>query len=177
MKRIIFSSPHGFHVPGVDNLINEVAEGRRVTVEVARLCRKHNIASVREFHDDVSRTRDENLNAIVRHHNSFERDLDVSIYFNAFKPTPNRKGCEVLYRNPELNGLAAKVSAAIAEAGEFRDRGAKRRKNLRFLNQANRPAILIELCFTDSEEDVRLYQKNYDAIVHAIAFTLAEWEG
>jgi N-acetylmuramoyl-L-alanine amidase len=174
MKRIIFSSPHGFHVPGVDNLINEVTEGRRVTVEVARMCRKHNLASVREFHDDISRTRDENLNAIVKFHNSFERDLDVSIHFNAFKPTPNRKGCEVLYRNPEDRELAAKVSAAIAEAGEFRDRGAKRRKNLRFLNQTNCPAILIEVCFTDSEEDVRLYKQNYDAICNAIARAVSE---
>ena len=177
MKRIIFSSPHGLHVPGADKLINEVAEGRRVTIEVARLCRKHSIALVREFHDDDSRTQNENLNAIVRHHNSFERDLDVSIHFNAFKPTPKPRGVEVLYRDPAIMGLAAKVSAAIAGAGEFRDRGAKRRKNLRFLNQTNRPAILIEVCFTDSEEDVRLYKQNYEAIVHAIAFTLAEWEG
>lgn len=175
MKRILISSPHGLHVPGVDNLINEVAEGRRAVQDVARLCRQHDsIESAFEFHDDVSRTRNENLNAIIGWHNRLVRDLDVSVHFNAFKPTPNRRGCEVLYRNPENRGLAAAVSAAIAQAGGFRNRGAKKRTNLRFLNQANRPAILIEVCFTDSEEDVRLYKQNYEAIISAIASALVQ---
>jgi N-acetylmuramoyl-L-alanine amidase len=177
MKRIALSSGHGLHVAGVDNLINEVEENRRVVRDVARTARRESLFSVFEIHDDVSTSRDDNLNFIVGRHNRLERDLDVSVHFNAFKPTPKQRGVEVLYRNPENRRLAAAVSAAIAVDGGFRNRGAKTRKNLRFLNQAARPAILIEVCFTDSEEDVRLYKENYEAIVNAIAFTLAEWEG
>ena len=174
MKRIVFSSAHGLHVPGANNLINEVEESRRVVRDVAMRCHQQNLASVFEFHDDTSRTQDENLNAIVRHHNGLDRDLDVSVHFNAFKTTATGRGVEVLYRNPENRQLAAAVSAAIAKAGGLRNRGAKNRANLRFLNQANRPAILIEVCFTDSETDVQLYKVNYEDICQAIAVAVTK---
>jgi len=40
-----------------------------------------------------------------------------------------------------------------AEAGEFRDRGAKFKDNLSFLNRTEKQAILLEICFVDSAGD------------------------
>ena len=57
----------------------------------------------------------------------------------------------------------------IAKAGGFRNRGAKKRTDLAFLRNTNKPAIIIEACFVDSTTDVRLYQENFEAICVAIA--------
>ncbi|MCL2381513.1 MAG: N-acetylmuramoyl-L-alanine amidase [Treponema sp.] len=174
MKRIVFSSAHGLHVPGANHLINEVEESRRVIRDVAIRCRKQDLASVFEFHDGTSKNQNDNLNTIIGWHNSLDRDLDVSVHFNAFKATTTGMGVEVLYRDPENRHLAAAVSVAIAKAGGLRNRGARPRTNLRFLNQVNRPAILIEVCFTDSEVDVQLYKLNYEDICQAIAVAVTK---
>ena len=42
------------------------------------------------FHDDTSKTQSENLETIVAFHNEQERDLDVSIHFNAYIETTAR---------------------------------------------------------------------------------------
>lgn len=90
--------------------------------------------------------------------------LDVAIHLNAGGGT----GTEVLYFGDSTKALAAKVSAAIAKAGGYRDRGAKERKDLYFLRNTNAPAILIEVCFIDNAEDMRKLMANTDAIIDAI---------
>jgi N-acetylmuramoyl-L-alanine amidase len=66
-------------------------------------------------------------------------------------------GCEVLYLSQST--LAAQISAAIAAAGKFKNRGAKKRTDLYFLNETGMPAVLLEVCFVDSEADAALYRK------------------
>jgi hypothetical protein len=61
------------------------------------------------------------------------------------------------------------MSADIAIAGNFIDRGPKQRTDLYFLNHTNEPAILIEVCFVDSRADSDLYQMNFDQICRTIA--------
>jgi N-acetylmuramoyl-L-alanine amidase len=68
--------------------------------------------------------------------------------------------------------LADRMAAAVAEAGEFIDRGAKRRDDLYFLNNTEEPAILIEVCFVDSQLDADLYHGHFGEICEAIADTL-----
>jgi hypothetical protein len=76
------------------------------------------------------------------------------------------------------SALAAEVSAAIADAGELINRGGKKRTDLFFLNSTEMPAILIEVCFVDSEADAELYEENFEAICDAIADVLGgEEEG
>jgi hypothetical protein len=65
--------------------------------------------------------------------------------------------------------LAAKVSAAIAQAGGLIDRGAHKRSDLYFLNNTTEPAILIEMCFVDAGADTEAYRGNFEAICQAIA--------
>jgi N-acetylmuramoyl-L-alanine amidase len=76
-------------------------------------------------------------------------------------------GTEVLYVSAEA--IAARISKAMADAGRFINRGAKRRTDLSFLNRTKSPAVLLEVCFVNSREDVRLYQANFSAICLAIA--------
>jgi N-acetylmuramoyl-L-alanine amidase len=123
-----------------------------------------------EFHDNLSTSQNENLNTIVNYHNSQKRDLDISVHFNAYQPTEGPRGTECLYLTQ--HDLAARVSKGVAEAGLLTDRGAKKRTDLFFLNNTAEPAILIEVCFVDSEADVDCYHTHFDEICDAIALSV-----
>jgi N-acetylmuramoyl-L-alanine amidase len=167
-NRIVISSGHGKFVRGASGLIDEVDEARRVVEHLADELSGMNVEVV-VFHDDTSHSQNENLNTIVNFHNSQERDLDVSVHFNAYVETEKPMGVECLYVTQ--SGLAAEVSAAIASCG-FTNRGAKKRSDLFFLNNTDEPAILIETCFVDSVTDVGVYHKHFDKICCAIAGVL-----
>jgi hypothetical protein len=169
--KFVISSGHGLHVRGASGYLDEVDEARRVVDRVAAHLRElENQVDV--FHDNSSQSQDENLQAIVDFHNGCgERDLDISIHFNAFETTSEPMGTEVLYVSQEA--VAAELSEAIAEAGDFIDRGAKYRGDLYFLNQTNEPAILVETCFVDSARDAELYHAHFADICIAIAERLA----
>jgi N-acetylmuramoyl-L-alanine amidase len=163
-NRIVISSGHGKYVRGASGILDEVNEARRVVDQVADLM-SHRGVDVVVFHDNSSTTQSENLNTIVAAHNAEARDLDVSIHFNAYVETDKPMGVEVLYVTQ--SGLAGEISSAIASCG-FVNRGPKKRTDLFFLNNTEMPAILIEVCFVDSEADAAIYNARFEAICEAI---------
>ena len=132
-------------------------------------------AQAKTFHDDVSTSQNDNLKRIVDYHNSQERDLDISVHFNAYIETANPMGCEVLYVSQA--DLATVMSHEISLAARFIDRGAKLRNDLYFLNNTNKPSLLLEICFVDSEKDAELYGRYFDIICQAIAKVLVPESG
>ena len=104
------------------------------------------------------------------HNSSIARFGLQGIHFNAYVETTKPMGCEVLYCT--AGELAGDVSAAIADAGDFIDRGAKKRTDLFFLKKTAEPAILIETCFVDSEADAELYRAHFELICDSIADAL-----
>jgi N-acetylmuramoyl-L-alanine amidase len=163
---IVISSGHGKYVRGACGIIDEVDEARSVTERVANDLRMRGV-DVLTFHDDVSGSQSENLHRITDFHNAHPRDLDISIHFNAFEQVDKPMGVEVLYITQ--GALAGEVSAAIACAGGFLNRGAKKRTDLHFLNACDMAAILLEVCFVDSEADCVAYRDNFEKICMAIA--------
>ena len=149
MSTIVISSGHGKYVRGASGLIDEVDEARKVVDQLASVLKQRGV-SVLTFHDNTSTDQSTNLETIVNYHNSKTRNLDISCHFNAYVETTKPMGCEVLYVT-QLE-LAERVSAAIASVG-FTDRGPKYRDDLYFLNQTEMPAILLEICFVDSQAD------------------------
>jgi hypothetical protein len=165
--KIAISSGHGKYVRGAAALIDEVDEAREVVKEVVTFLRGAG-HTVYEIHDDSSRSQDENLKYLVNAHNNIgPHDIDVSVHFNCHVPTPGGRGTEVLYIT--LDAVAAKVSAAIAEAGGLINRGAHYRGDLYFLNKTKAPALIIEVCFVDAQADVDAYEDNFTEICFAIA--------
>jgi hypothetical protein len=71
------------------------------------------------------------------------------------------------------SSLASKVSTAIAEAGGFTNRGAKKRTDLAFLNGTEEPAILLECWFCDHTGDCQSADAKHDAIAEAIAESIS----
>lgn len=162
---VIISSGHGKYVRGASGILDEVDEARLVVEAVADNLRNTGV-DVRTFHDDTSHSQNENLNTIVNYHNKYTRDLDISVHFNAYEQVSKPMGTETLYVTQ--GALADAMSAAIAECG-FIDRGPKKRTDLFFLNNTEMPAILIEVCFVDSEADAEVYRTNFDLICGQIA--------
>jgi len=171
--RIVISSGHGLHVRGASGILDEVNEARAVVDRVVELLESRGV-DVKKFHDAVSTSQNENLNRIVNYHNAQTRDLDVSVHFNAFEQTDAPRGTEVFYVTQ--SGLAGLVSAAIASNG-FIDRGAKKNGDLFFLNSTEMPAILIEVCFVDSEADAEIYIDQFNGVCLAIADALSDEDG
>ena len=168
-QSIVISSGHGLKIRGASGVLDEVDEARKVVEAVAEELRSRGV-EVTTYHDDVSTSQGENLDRIVDFHNSKSRDLDVSVHFNAYVETENPMGTEVLYVTQ--TALAGDISRAIAEAGDFIDRGAKKRTDLAFLNGTEMPSVLLECCFVDSEADAQCYRAQFDEICEAIAGVL-----
>jgi N-acetylmuramoyl-L-alanine amidase len=164
---IAISSGHSTKCQGAVGLINEVAEATRVVDQVAKELKDRGV-NVKAYHDTISTTQNENLNRIVDWHNAQTRELDISCHFNASKKTANPVGTEVWYASQQA--LAAQLSAAIAESG-LKDRGAKS-NGLFFLSHTAMPAVLLEICFVDSEADVKIYRDHFNEICASIADVL-----
>jgi len=171
---VVISSGHGLYVRGASGILDEVNEARIVVEMIGDMLTWRGV-NVKTFHDDESQSQNENLNRIVDYHNSQDRELDISVHFNAYVETSKPMGTEVLYVTQQP--LAAEMSEAIAEAGGFIDRGAKKRTDLFFLNSTDMPAILLEVCFVDSETDATLYEQHLNAICDAIAYVISGTQG
>jgi N-acetylmuramoyl-L-alanine amidase len=163
---IVISSGHGEKIRGASGYLDEVDEARKVVEQLATDLRNLNIP-VTTYHDDISTTQSENLERIVDFHNAQQRDLDVSVHFNAYETTSKPMGTEVLYVTQ--GDLAEEVSKAIAQAAGLPNRGPKKRSDLYFLNNTSEPAILLEVCFVDSSADANAYRTHFHKICRAIA--------
>jgi len=173
--KICISSGHGKYIRGAAGPepwgLDEVDEARICVEKIADYLRAAGV-TVETYHDDVSHSQDENLNRIVSWHNSQgPRDYDISCHFNAYTVTSGERGVEVYYGSPA--SMADKVSAAIASAADFIDRGHKSGGGLYFINNTSEPALLLEICFVDAQGDCEKYNANVDQICEAIAATLA----
>jgi N-acetylmuramoyl-L-alanine amidase len=172
-KSIVISSGHGKYVRGASGILDEVDEARKVVAAVAEKLTARGV-TVKTFNDDVSKTQNENLNRIVDYHNDQERELDISVHFNAYEQVDKPMGTECLYVTQ--GALAGQMSTAMAEVG-FINRGAKKRTDLFFLNNTDMPALLLEICFVDSEADAEIYHDEFDALCENIATVIGGANG
>jgi N-acetylmuramoyl-L-alanine amidase len=170
MVAVVISSGHGRYVSGAVGILNEVDEARRVVKRVADFFEELDVA-VKEFHDDTSKTQNENLKRIVGYHNAQTRDLDVSVHFNSNGSTSGPLGTECLYVTQQ--SLAGRIADGISEVSGLKDRGPKKRSDLYFLNNTEMPAVLIEVCFVTSATDANLYDKHFEEICASIAETIS----
>lgn len=160
---------------GANGILNEVREARKVGQRVHDILKSWKVP-VTYFEDNISSNQSQNLNTLVNHHNKDVNDLVVSIHFNSNGATTKQAiGTEVLYYSEEA--LATKLSKAISDAtgGGLKNRGAKQRKDLAVLVRTYEPAVLIEVCFVNSEVDAAIYRRNFEKICQAIAKVLAEY--
>lgn len=176
MSKVIEIEGHIGHFgdgTGAGSLVDEVKESRKIAQRVHAILKANGVPNSL-FEDKVSKSQRDNINALVRYHNKDNDGLVVSYHLNASgKVVDTGIGAEVLYSTQK--SLATDLSKAIANAGGFKNRGAKYRDNLGILTGTKEPSIIIETFFVNSREDVTLYKKNFEKICQAIAKVLAEY--
>jgi N-acetylmuramoyl-L-alanine amidase len=134
---------------------NESVENRKVAKEVIRLLKEQG-HDVIESIVDKANSQVEYLKKCTDVANKSNCDLFVSIHFNAFDGRAN--GTEVLiYNNSSKCKIEAnRICENISKLG-FKNRGVKERKDLYMLRHTKMPALLVECCFIDSENDMKIY--------------------
>lgn len=166
-------NPDGKIACGAIGLVKESTEARIVKDKVITMLR---ILGYTTYDCTVDNGTSQNdvLKKIVAKCNAHKADLDVSIHFNsgAGDKTGNGKttGVEVLVLpGSTLKNIASGICDSISDLG-FRNRGVKERTDLYVLNKTNASALLIECCFVDDADDVKLYNstKMAEAIVYGI---------
>lgn len=162
--RINAHAGHNSIVPGAGGFFREEVEDRNVTnLVISKLQSLGH--TVYNCTDDVGNTQSKNLNNIVAKCNAHKVDLNISNHFNS--SNGQGKGVEVLVYSTSSQAYkyAINICNAIAELG-FKNRGVKVRKGLAVLRRTNDPALLIECCFCDNQEDASRY--NAEAMANAI---------
>lgn len=164
---------------GASDYLDESHEARVIMRKVRRRLRLNGIKVYNcTVNDGTSRS--DVLNKIVTKCNARTRDIDVSIHFNACshsKSDGKTKGIEVWVKTTTgVRGtLAASICKGIADLG-FTNRGVKTTNNLYFLNHTVQPALLIEVCFVDDEDDAKLYKKKRRKVAKAIATAIMNYK-
>lgn len=165
-------NPDGKVACGAIGFIKESTENRNVKNEVIRLLRAQG-HTVYDCTVDNGTSSKNVLENIVKKCNANEVDLDVSIHFNSTGGTLQEDGITtgtevIVYKEGSAAEPYAKnVCAAIAELG-FRSRGVKYSNSLYVLKNTNAPAMLIECCFVNDQDDVSRY--DYESMAAAIVY-------
>ena len=98
--------------------------------------------------------------------NASGADLFIAVHFNSGGGT----GTEVWhYPGSSAESYSESVSSELASALGLRNRGAKATTGLYVLNRTTMPAILIEVCFVDTEQDADAWHAtSWDALCGAV---------
>jgi N-acetylmuramoyl-L-alanine amidase len=135
---------------GASKYINESTENRVVSKLVVEYLKKagHEVDyyAIDEATDYLAKQ--------VNFANKKKYDLVVQIHFNAGGGT----GTETLYKTSTGKKYAEQVTKSLGKL--YKQRGAKVRTDLYWLNKTNAPAILVEVCFVDSTTDTNIYNAN-----------------
>lgn len=150
---------------GASGYLDEVNEDRKVKNRVISALQSAG-HTVYDCTDDAGKTQGRNLASIVAKCNAHAVDLDVSIHLNA----GGGKGVEVWCYGEKTEDIAAAICANISATLGIPNRGVKYTHNLYVLRKTHSPAILIECCFVDSQNDASHWDadKCGDAIASAI---------
>ena len=164
-------NPDGKKACGAIGLIKESTEARNVKNRVIELLRADG-HTVYDCTVDNGINKSNVLTKIVKKCNAHKADIDVSIHLNAGVSDKNGNGhttgteCYIYSSTSASQDEAIRICNNIAALG-FKNRGVKVRKNLYVLKKTKSPAVLVECCFVDDADDVRLY--NTEKIAIAIA--------
>jgi len=97
----------------------------------------------------------ESLQARVNKANKEKVDLFVSLHFNCFNKSANGTECFAISNTGRR--VAKLICDEICKACGFVNRGVKNGDRLFVVRNTLAPAVLVEVCFCDSELDMRRY--------------------
>ena len=163
-------NPDGKAACGAIGLIKESTEARKVKNKVIALLKSQG-HTVYDCTVDNGASQNDVLKKIVSKCNEHVVDLDISIHFNSGandrKGNGKTTGTEVFVYSSasKAKTYAQNIANAISALG-FKNRGLKYSTSLYVLKNTKSPSLLIEVCFVDDADDVKLY--NADLVAQAI---------
>ena len=147
---------------GVVERIDESVEARKVGLKLERMLIEKG-HTVYDCTNDYAPSVSSNLSQIVSMANKQPLDLFVSIHFNS----GGGRGTEVFTYGGKQHTEAVNVCNSLAELG-FRNRGVKDGSNLYVVRRSNAKAMLIEVCFVDTDDADEYKQIGADKVAQAI---------
>ena len=158
--------PQGQGASGAVGLLQESVEDRKVKNRVISALQSAGHV-VYDCTDGSNCNVSQNLRNIVAKCNAHSVDLDVSIHLNAGGGT----GVEVWCYDGKTAEIAAVICASISNALGIANRGVKYSQGLYVLRNTVAPALLVECCFVDNQNDYSHWNadKCGDGIASAIA--------
>lgn len=138
---------------GAVGFIDESVETRNVGRALMNLFRQSG-HTVIDCTNDYASSTSANLGEICSLANAQSLDLFISIHFNA----GGGKGSEVYTYGGQQHAEAVAICNKLHELG-FTNRGVKDGSTLYVIRHTNAKAMLIEVCFVDTQSDVDLYHK------------------
>ena len=169
-------NPDGKIACGAVGLVKESTEARVIKDYVIKYL-KSDGHTVYDCTVNDGKSASDVLKRIVTKCNKNKVDLDVSIHLNCEandeKGNGKSAGVEVLLYsdNSKSKDEAERICKKLATLG-LRNRGIKIRPKLYFLKHTKSPALLIEVCFVDDADDVKIFNKNKAKIGKLIAEAL-----
>ena len=169
-------NPDGKVACGAVGLIKESTEARAIKDYVIKYL-KSDGHTVYDCTVNDGKSASDVLKKIVTKCNSHSVDIDVSIHLNSGagdkKGNGKSTGVEVLVYSDKSKAKdeASRICSKLASLG-FKNRGVKVRSDLYFLRKVNAPALLVEVCFVDDADDVKILNKNKAKIGKLIAEAL-----
>lgn len=169
-------NPDGKVACGAVGLVEESTEARAIKDYVIKYL-KSDGHTVYDCTVNDGKSASDVLKKIVTKCNNHSVDLDVSIHLNSGagdkKGNGKSTGVEVLVYSDKSKAKdeASRICKKLATLG-FKNRGVKTRADLYYLRKVNAPALLIEVCFVDDNDDVKILNKNKAKIGKLIAEAL-----
>ncbi|MBK1810538.1 N-acetylmuramoyl-L-alanine amidase [Clostridium sp. YIM B02505] len=174
--KIAIRGGHNFQAVGASGIIDETTEDRKVKDAVIKYLRAsgHNVLDVTPGDCDVNTDLAYGVNSA----NRFGAELFASIHFNkAYDSYSGAIGTEVwIYSTGgKAEPIATRVVKKISSETGLKNRGVKTSTSLYELRKTTMPAMIIEVCFVEATEDVRIYnEKGYDLIGKCIAEAITD---
>jgi hypothetical protein len=175
--KIAVRGGHNFLAKGAKALIDEVVEDRKVKDALIKYLKQlgHEVLDVTPGNMDT----DNDLVYGVSKANSWDADILISIHFNkAYNSYNGAIGTETwVYSKTDNIKLDEEVAGRIVDrigALGFVNRGIKERTDLYELKATKMASVIVEVCFVEATEDVKLYKRlGPDRIGQTIAEAIA----
>ena len=161
---------------GAEGYINESNENRKVAPKVVEYIKK---LGVEAEYIHLDKAKSSKKSEILKEQTDLANskgnfDCVVQIHFNAGSEdkTKDTTGSETLYITDKGKVFAQRVDDKLSIL--FKDkRNIKQDNKLYWLRHTKCTAILVEVCFVDDKDDVKVYEENFEEVCKLIAEGLA----
>lgn len=176
--KIAIRGGHNFQSTGAVGLINETIEDRKVKDSTIKYLREsgHKVLDVTPGNCDVNT----DLAYGVNKAEEWGADLFISIHFDKCYDSYNGSlgtGTWIYGTGGNAETIANRIVDKVSEGTGFKNRGVKINPRLYELRKTSMSAIIVEVCFCEASEDVRIYkEKGADAIGCLIAKGISNTE-